>query len=101
VVVAVPDRAIRPLPGATARRGGYNGGVNDHTVAGEQPRRSSRPGPSARHDDPGALAKADVRAILARALGLRRIVELAAETVAGQAATVHPDPSRSHRPRPV
>jgi hypothetical protein len=77
--------------------------VSDPTVGEEQPRKSPRRGPFARHDDPGALAAADVRAILGRALGLRRIVELAAEAVAGQAVAARPDPSRSrpHRAQPA
>ena len=79
--------------------GGYNGGVSDPTVGGEQPRRG--PGSAGREDDPGALARADVRAILGRALGLRRIVELAAETAAARADAVPVDLSRPRRPRPT
>jgi hypothetical protein len=43
------------------------------------------------------MAKADVRAILARALGLRRIVELAAE-ISGSGDGAPVEPSRAHRP---
>jgi hypothetical protein len=59
----------------------------------------SRPALTGR-DDPGAVAAADVRAILARALGLRRLVELALEVGAGR--TDWPaEASRSWpRPRP-
>jgi hypothetical protein len=81
--------------------------VDDATVGGEHPRTGPTPGDPgpadpvhgdpaqdpAPQDDPGARAKADVRAILAKALGLRRIVELAAEF--GGA----PDPARPELPR--
>lgn len=51
-------------------------------------------------DDPGAVAAADVRAILARALGLRRLVELAAEVGAGR-SDWPAEPARAWpRPRP-
>ncbi|WP_214405693.1 hypothetical protein [Pseudonocardia lacus] len=75
--------------------------MDDTTVGGEQPREDPRPG-SATPDDPRALAKADVRAILGRALGLRRIVELAAETVAARpdAHPAEPSRTRPRRPRP-
>jgi hypothetical protein len=62
--------------------------VDDATVGAGQPRTDpaqDEPAPvdpvrsSTPPDDPGARAKADVRAILAKALGLRRLVELAAE----------------------
>jgi hypothetical protein len=52
--------------------------VDDPTTGDVAPRTGPVPGPAPR-DDPGARAKADVRAILAKALGLRRLVELAAE----------------------
>ncbi|MCO1655785.1 hypothetical protein [Pseudonocardia humida] len=76
--------------------------MSDPTAGGEQPRRSARPEPAARAD-PGAMAKADVRAILAKALGLRRIVELAAEAAAARvdAGLAEPSRPRPRRPRPT
>jgi hypothetical protein len=80
----------------------YNGAVDDPTAGSEHPRTGPSPGDPAHgdpaqdpapQDDPGARAKADVRAILAKALGLRRLVELAAEF--GGA----PDPARPELPR--
>jgi hypothetical protein len=49
-------------------------------------------------DDPATQAAADVRAMLAGASGLRRIVELAAETRA-EAAAVEPPAQRPAAPR--
>jgi hypothetical protein len=69
--------------------------VDDPTAGAELP-----PGPGAvARDDPGARAKADVRAILARALGLRRIVELAAES-GGAVPPAEPEPPRARYRRP-
>jgi hypothetical protein len=67
--------------------------VHETTAAGEQG--SAAPAPDGEPDpesprDPVALAAADVKAILAGALGLRRVVELAAESVAPAA----PDAAR-------
>jgi hypothetical protein len=81
--------------------------VDDPTAGGEHPRTGPAQEDPAQADpapvdpaqgpdpqnDPGARAKADVRAILAKALGLRRLVELAAEF--GPAA----DPARPELPR--
>lgn len=74
----------------------YNGPVDDPTAGAEQ---QPRPAPVPQ-DDPGARAKADVRAILGRALGLRRIVELAAEFGGGAVEGAKPDPPRARYRRP-
>jgi hypothetical protein len=71
----------------------YNGFVDDPTAGGAQPPTAPVPG-----DDPGARAKADVRAILAKALGLRRLVELAAEF--GGAENARPEVPRTRHRRP-
>jgi hypothetical protein len=83
-------------PFRAARAGGpeYNGAVDDPTVGSEVPGTDPAPGPVLR-DDPGARAKADVRAILAKALGLRRIVELAAEFGGGSAESTRPELPRA------
>lgn len=70
--------------------------MDDPTVGAEQLPGS---GPVAR-DDPGARAAADVRAIFAKALGLRRIVELAAEFDAGAVDPAEPEPPRARFRRP-
>jgi len=63
--------------------------VTDPTAGGAQ--REER-------GDPAAMAEADVRAILAEALGLRRIVELAAETAAARLEAGLAEPARPLRP---
>jgi hypothetical protein len=77
--------------------------VDDPTAGGGQPRTGPAhgdPGPGrAQPDDPGARAEADVRAILAKALGLRRLVELAAEF--GGADVPRPELPRARYRRPA
>ena len=72
--------------------------VHDPTVDGEQSPLDQAPDsevPDPEEPDPPrdpvALAAADVQAILAGALGLRRVVELAAESGMGAVETPRPD----------
>jgi hypothetical protein len=72
--------------------------VDDPTAGDVAPRTGPAQGPTP-PDDPGARAKADVRAILGRALGLRRLVELAAE-FGGAAEFPRPELPRPRYRRP-
>ncbi len=71
--------------------------AGEHRPPGRPPRGAAGRDDPGAAPDPGAMAKADVRAILARALGLRRIVELAAE-ISGSGDGAPVEPSRAHRP---
>jgi hypothetical protein len=72
--------------------------VDDPTAGDVAPRTGPVQG-STPQDDPGARAKADVRAILGKALGLRRLVELAAE-FGGAAEFPRPELPRPRYRRP-
>lgn len=64
---------------------------------GPNPQRPDPKAPQARDDDPSARAQADVTCLLARAPGLRRLVELVEENGLNPTGADREDTDRDHR----